>query len=115
MLDRHNMLKLFQYDNNNPGVWRFGPREDPQFLVTTDYPFPQRFDIDTLDTMEIFIPDNAGSTRTGITHWMRQPNTDNSITGQYKAGNILSSDYFEVQRFTPDNLGKNATRMCEKL
>ena len=74
--------------------------------MTTDYPFPQRFDIDTLDTMEIFIPDNAGSTRTGITHWMRQPNTDNSITGQYKAGNILSSDYFEVQRFTPDNLGK---------
>jgi len=34
---------------------------------------------------------------------MREPGTDNSITGQYKAGSLFGKDYFEVQRFKPDN------------
>ena len=85
-------------------MWRFGPKEDPIFLATTDYPFPQRFDIDTLETMELFAPDNPVGTKSGCTHWMREPDTDNSIYFQMKQGGLLQGDYVEVQRFTPDNL-----------
>ena len=94
------------FDNNNPAVWRFGSKVDPVYMVTTDYPAPQRFDIDTLETMEMFRPDNPAGTMSGIAHWMREPGTDNSITGQYKIGGVFGKDYYEVQRFTPDNTGK---------
>ena len=82
-----------------------GSKEDPMFIAVTDFPAPQRFDIETLETLELLRPDNAAGTRSGIAHWMREPNTDNSITGQYKAGNMFGNDYFEVQRFTPENTG----------
>ena len=78
--------------------------EDPIFLVTTDFPYPQRFDINTLETMELYRPANALSTRSGTTHWQREPGTDNSLYYQYKTGNFFQSDYVELQRFTPDNL-----------
>ena len=95
------------YDNNNPAVWRIGSKEHPVFIATTDYPAPQIFDINTLETGELLRPANPQSTMTGIAHWMREPGTDNSITAQYKDGGLLGSDYVEVQRFTPDNIGKN--------
>ena len=84
-------------------MWRFGSVENPIFLATTDFPFPQRFDIDTLDTLELLRPANALGTRSGSTHWMREPGTDNSLYYQYKTGNFFQSDYVEVQRFRPDN------------
>jgi len=91
------------YDNNNPAVWRMGSKEDPIYMVTTDFPYPQRFDINTLESLEIFRPADAPSTKSGCAHWQREPNTDNSIYMMLKAGGILSNDYVEVQRFTPDN------------
>ena len=91
------------FDNNNPAVWRFGSKDEPVYMATTDYPAPQRFDIDTLETLELLRPDNPAGTMSGIAHWMREPGTDNSITGQYKMGGIFSKDYYEVQRFTPNN------------
>ena len=105
-----------------------GSKEDPIYIATTDYPYPQRFDIwasyfknyfldkiaptnylyscrfdiDTLDTLELLRPNDAMITMSGCTHWMREPGTDNSIYFQWKM-NMLGSDYVEVQRFTPDN------------
>ena len=78
-------------------------KEDPIYLAVTDNPGPQRFDIDTLDTLEYLRPDSPISTSSGCAHWMREPGTDNSITMMGKTG-IFSSDV-EVQRFTPDNRG----------
>ena len=54
--------------------------------------------------MELYRPANALSTRSGTTHWQREPGTDNSLYYQYKTGNFFQSDYVELQRFTPDNL-----------
>ena len=94
------------YDNNNPAVWRIGSKDNPVFIACTDYPAPQVFDIDTLESGDLLRPANPQSTMTGIAHWMREPGTDNSITAQYKDGGVFGSDYVEVQRFTPDNIGK---------
>ena len=58
--------------------------EDPIYMVTTDFPYPQRFDIDSLESLEIFRPADAASTKSGCTHWQREPNTDNSIVFQLK-------------------------------
>ena len=55
-----------------------GSTEDPMYLALTDYPYPQRFDINTLDTLELLRPAN-GFGMTGCTHWQREPDTDNSI------------------------------------
>ena len=75
----------------------------PIYLATTDSPFPQQFDIDTLDTLELMRPGNPWSTLSGVTHWHREPGTDNSIYFQAKSGGMFRSNYVEVQRFTPDN------------
>ena len=85
-------------------MWRFGSKENPIFLATTDYPFPQRFDINTLETLELLAPDNPAGTKSGCTHWMREPGTDNSINFQMKQGSFLQEDYVEVQRYKPNNL-----------
>ena len=61
-----------------------GSKEDPVYVVTTDYPYPQRFDINSLGTLELFRPDNAAGTMSGCTHWQREPGTDNSIVFQMK-------------------------------
>jgi len=90
------------YDNNNPGLWRFGSKENPMYIATTDYPYPQRFDIDTLETLELLRPADPMMTMSGCTHWLREPGTDNSIYFQWKM-NMLGKDYVQVQRFTPDN------------
>ena len=60
-----------------------GSKEDPMYLALTDYPYPQRFDINTLDTLELLSPAN-GFGMTGCTHWQREPGTDNSIHFSYK-------------------------------
>ena len=36
-----------------------GSKEDPMYIATTDWPYPQRFDIDTLDTLELLRPENG--------------------------------------------------------
>ena len=60
-----------------------GSTEDPMYLATTDFPYPQRFDINTLDTLELLRPD-SGFGHSGCTHWQREPGTDNSINFSYK-------------------------------
>ena len=60
-----------------------GSKEDPMYLATTDYPYPQRFDINTLDTMELLRPKNGMGT-SGCAHWQREPGTDNSIVFAHK-------------------------------
>merc|ERR1712020_648299 len=76
------------YDNNNPALWRMGSKEDPMYLATTDYPYPQRFDINTLDTLELLRPKNGMGT-TGCAHWQREPGTDNSIVFAHKSAVVL--------------------------
>ena len=44
------------------------------------------------------------TTGTGCAHFMREPGTDNSITMMMKMGAF--GNHIEVQRFTPDNPGK---------
>ena len=61
-----------------------GSKEDPIYMVTTDFPYPQRFDINSLGTLELFRPDNPAGTMSGCTHWQREPGTDNSIVFQMK-------------------------------
>ena len=60
-----------------------GSKEDPMYIATTDWPYPQRFDINTLDTLELLRPEN-GFGMTGCTHWHREPDTDNSIIFAFK-------------------------------
>ena len=36
-----------------------GSKEDPMYIATTDWPYPQRFDINTLDTLELLRPENG--------------------------------------------------------
>ena len=64
-----------------------GSTEDPMYLALTDYPYPQRFDINTLDTLELLRPAN-GFGMTGCTHWQREPDTDNSINFACKVRNL---------------------------
>ena len=60
-----------------------GSKEDPMYIATTDWPYPQRFDINTLDTLELLRPEN-GFGMTGCTHWHREPDTENSIIFAFK-------------------------------
>ena len=60
-----------------------GSKENPIYIATTDWPYPQRFDIDTLDTLELLRPRN-GFGMTGCTHWQREPGTENSINFAFK-------------------------------
>ena len=60
-----------------------GSKENPIYIATTDWPYPQRFDIDTLDTLELLRPKN-GFGMTGCTHWQREPGTENSINFAFK-------------------------------
>merc|ERR1712203_33339 len=82
----HNM-----YDNFNPGVWRMGPKDNPIYVTTTDFPYIQRFDIGTLDTLELMKPKFGSDSLTGVTHWQREPGTDNSIYPLGKRGHIACS------------------------
>ena len=92
-------------DNNNAAVWRLGSNNDPIFIATTDIPFPYKFNIDTLETEELLRPANGITCRAGTAHWLREPNTDNSIYGLFRRGNFIFQNHFEVQRFTPNNTG----------
>ena len=85
------------------GLWRFGSKDDPIYLATTDYPIPQRFNIDTLDSMEFLLPDDPQGTVTGCTHWQTELGTENHLIFQLKNKGIFSHNFVEVQRFTPDN------------
>ena len=100
-----SFLVTLQFDNSNVAVWRLGSKENPTFIATSDPPFPRRFNINTLETLELLRPSNPETFRNGIAHWMREPGTDNSITGLYRGSLIWGQDYFEVQRFTPNNTG----------
>ena len=62
-----------------------GSKENPIYIATTDWPYPQKFDINTLDTIELLRPKN-GFGMTGCTHWQREPGTDNSINFAFKVG-----------------------------
>ena len=73
----------------------------------TDTAWPQRFDINSLETLELLRPHDAMEAMGGTAHWMREPNTDNSITFTYRStqANPFDRDYVEVIRFTPENTG----------
>ena len=92
----------------NPVLWRFGSEENPIYLALTDSAFAQKFDINTLETLELLRPNNAMFVFGGCAHWMREPGTDNSITFRYRGTplNIFARDYVEIIRFTPNNTGK---------
>ena len=91
---------MIQIDNTNGAVWRLGSIQDPVYIATTDIPFPHKFNIDTLETEQLLRPALAITCQAGTTHWLREPNTDNSIYGIYRHGRFLIKDYFEAQRFT---------------
>jgi len=95
-------LKHNGYDNDNPGLWRLGSVEDPIYIAATDFPYPQRFDINTLDTLELLRPTN-GFGLTGCTHYQREPNTDNSINFAFMHDVIFGNDLVSVYRYTPEN------------
>ena len=79
-----------------------GSKDNPVYMAVTDFPFAQTFNVDTLDTLEMLRP--GSNSLSGITHWMREPGTDNSIYPMGKRGKtLLDPNYIEVQRFTPTN------------
>ena len=79
-----------------------GSTDNPVYLAVTDFPFVQQFNIDTLDTLDMLKPDS--DSLSGVTHWMREPGTDNSIYPMGKRGEtFLLPNYIEVQRFTQNN------------
>jgi len=88
------------YDNNNPAVWRIGPKDAKKgiYMAVNDFATPTRFDIDTLKTMEL---PKRYPTISGCTHWQREPGTDNSINIATKAG--LYGPHLEVYRWRPEH------------
>ena len=100
----HSIFSFLKYDNFNPGVWRMGPKDNPIYVTTTDFPYIQRFDIGTLDTLELMKPKFGSDSLTGVTHWQREPGTDNSIYPLGKRGHMWHAHSVEVQRFKPDDI-----------
>lgn len=98
-----DMVEGTAYDNNNPAVWRIGPKDAKKgiYLAVTDSPTSTRFDIDTLDTISIEYPKMLPPTISGCTHWQREPGTDNSINIATKMG--LHGPQFEVYRWRPEH------------
>ena len=96
------ILDCFQFDNMNPSVWCLGSNEHPVFIATTDYPFVQRFDIDTLETLELMPPTYGMEALSGITHWHREVNTNNSIYLMGRKGGWFSSNFVELQRYSSE-------------
>ena len=99
-----SIFSFLKYDNFNPGVWRMGPKDNPIYVTTTDFPYIQRFDIGTLDTLELMKPKFGSDSLTGVTHWQREPGTDNSIYPLGKRGHMWHAHSVEVQRFKPDDI-----------
>ena len=87
----------------NPSVSCLGSNENPVFVATTDYPFVQRFDINTLDTLELMRPTYGMEALSGVTHWHREVNTNNSIYLMGRKGGWLSSNFVELQRYNAEN------------
>ena len=87
----------------NPSVWCLKSNQDPIFIATTDYPFVQRFDINTLETLELMRPTYGMEALSGITHWHREVDTNNSIYLMGRMGGLLSSNVVEIQRYSAEN------------
>ena len=102
-----------QFDNNNPSVWRLGSKENPVYIATTDFPFVQKFDIDSLETLELLKPVYGVNTISGLTHWQREVGTDNSL---YLMGkNEDNGTFVELQRYKPENSNFSDPEIIAKI
>jgi carotenoid cleavage dioxygenase-like enzyme len=90
------------FGNNNPAVWRIGPKEDGIYLAVTDSTNPTRFNISDLSTLGNIFPASYPITMSGCTHYLREPGTDNSINVQTKKG-FTGAPWIEVQRYRPSD------------
>ena len=85
-----------------------GPRENPIFIATTDFPFVQKFNIDTLETLELLGPKAGQNALSGIAHWHREVGTENSLYlmghTNDNMGGMLEGQTIQLQRFTPDQV-----------
>ena len=81
-----------------------GSVEDPIYIAATDFPYPQRFDINTLDTLELLRPSN-GFGLTGCTHFQREPNTDATINFQSMVSHTIGNEIhmFKMCNFFLEN------------
>ena len=62
-----------------------GSKEDPMYIATTDWPYPQRFDINTLDTLELLRPENGfGMTKEIL--YNKLTLTDGTISNTFRLG-----------------------------
>jgi len=101
-------LEMFQrdnmFDNINPAVWRLGSKENPIFIAATDFPWVQKFNIDTLETLELLKPKKGQNALTGIAHWHREVGTENSLYLMGHMGGIIQGQTIQLQRYTPDQV-----------
>ena len=85
-----------------------GSRENPIFIATTDFPFVQKFNIDTLETLELLGPKAGQNALSGIAHWHREVGTENSLYlmghTNDNMGGMLEGQTIQLQRFTPDQV-----------
>ena len=78
-----------------------GSKEYPVYIATTDFPFVQKFDINTLETLELLRPVYGLDTISGITHWQREVGTDNSLYLMGRTDN--NKTFVQLQRYKPEN------------
>jgi len=90
------------FDNNNPALWRMGEKsiENGIYMAVTDAPVPLRFNISDLSTLESLGPNSYPFTLSGCAHYMRERDTDNSLSFQRKKL-FTGKPFVEVQRYPP--------------
>jgi len=90
------------YGNNNPALWRIGPKDDGIYMAVTDSHTPTQFNLSTLDTVGQQYPPSYPITLSGCAHFMREPGTDNSINFNYKKG-FTGAPWVDVMRYRPQD------------
>jgi len=100
----YKVLMGTAFDNNNPVVWRLGPKSPDSgiYLAMTDNPNPIRFNISDLSTLGMHKPSSYPMTLSGCAHYLREKGTDNSISFQSKKL-FTGKPYIEVQRYKPSS------------
>jgi len=97
------MVTMKAFDNNNPALWRMGPKHPHKgiYMAVTDAPVPMQFNITDLSSMGMLYPKTFPVTATGTAHYQREVGTDNSLNVQMKIG--AKGPYAEMFRWRPQD------------
>lgn len=97
-------LMKTSFDNNNPALWRIGPKNPEKgiYMAVTDAPIPMRFNITDLSSMGLLYPPTFPMTMTGCAHYQREIGTDNSLN-LYMRIDMHGRQFAELMRWRPQD------------